>query len=353
MALSVFEICAGVGGQAEGLEEAGFELAAAVEIDHDACATLRENRPHWQVIEADLREIDGEPYRGVDLLAGGVPCPPFSIAGKQLGIRDERNLFPDAVRLVRGLQPAAVMLENVPGFAMAKFRAYRGWLIEELSRLGYYTEWRLLNACSFGIAQLRPRFVLVGIRERYASSFEWPKPNGGLRTVGECIGDLMASRGWEGSETWRRRASGIAPTIVGGSKKHGGPDLGPTRAKQQWRKLAVDGHGIANEPPDRTFPREGNPRLTVRMVARLQGISDEWTIKGAKTSAYRQVGNAFPPPVARAVGESIVAALVGRKYSVRRSMEASLFTRERGAVKYSTFPNASTKNCQGRKGRRT
>src|SRR5690348_9238954 len=110
----------------------------------------------------------------------------------------------------------------------------------------------------------------------------------------------MGSSGWRGVDLWRRKAFGIAPTIVGGSKKHGGHDLGPTRAKRQWAKLAVDGLGIANEPPGRDFPLHGKPRLTVRMVARLQGFSDGWIITGAKTAAYRQVGNAFPPPVAKA-----------------------------------------------------
>src|SRR5690349_7745630 len=122
---TVFEICAGAGGQGLGLEAAGFECVAAVEVDPHACETLRTNRPQWNVIEADVRAVDGTPYRGVDLLAGGVPCPPFSIAGKQLGSNDERDLFPEAIRLGAELQPRAVMLENVPGFASEKFRQYR------------------------------------------------------------------------------------------------------------------------------------------------------------------------------------------------------------------------------------
>src|SRR5215213_9665525 len=115
--LTVFEICAGAGGQAIGLEVAGFDCVAAVELDHHACETLRLNRPHWNVIEEDVRKVDGTPYRDrVDLLAGGVPCPPFSIAGKQLGSDDERDLFPEALRLVEECKPRAVMLENVRGF---------------------------------------------------------------------------------------------------------------------------------------------------------------------------------------------------------------------------------------------
>src|SRR6202045_4992396 len=117
MALTVLEICAGAGGQAVGLEAAGFDLAAAIEIDHHAYSTLRKNRPRWKVIEGSISESDGTKFRGIDLLAGGVPCPPFSIAGKQLGHEDERDLFPEALRLVKGAQPKAVLLQNVRGLA--------------------------------------------------------------------------------------------------------------------------------------------------------------------------------------------------------------------------------------------
>ncbi|PYU15556.1 MAG: DNA (cytosine-5-)-methyltransferase, partial [Acidobacteria bacterium] len=105
MGLTVLEICAGAGGQAIGLEAAGFELASAIEIDSHACNTLRQNRPHWRVIENSITEVGGSQFRGVDLLAGGVPCPPFSIAGKQLGHDDERDLFPEALRLIAESRP--------------------------------------------------------------------------------------------------------------------------------------------------------------------------------------------------------------------------------------------------------
>jgi DNA (cytosine-5)-methyltransferase 1 len=119
----------------------------------------------------------------------------------------------------------------------------------------------------------------------------------------------MAAGGWKGAKSWKAHANGIAPTIVGGSKKHGGPDLGPTRARKAWAALGVDGLGIANEPPDTWFPMGKMPKLTVRMVARIQGFKDSWEFVGKKTHAYRQVGNAFPPPVAAAVGSRIALAL--------------------------------------------
>ncbi len=307
-ALASVEMCAGAGGQALGLEQAGFEHEALVEIDAHCCNTLRENRPKWNIIEGDLTSFDGTPYKGIDLLAGGLPCPPFSIAGKQLGKEDERDLFPAGLRLISEIKPRAVMIENVRGLMGANFEDYREYILKKLSKLGYKAEWKLLHASEYGVPQLRPRAILVGVQKNISEFFEWPEPHEiEPPTVGEVLHDLMADRGWAGADDWRKIANKIAPTIVGGSKKHGGPDLGPTRAKRQWAELGVNGHTIANEAPDPDH--EGMPRLTVPMVARLQGFSDKWTITGRKTNAYRQVGNAFPPPVARAVAEKIIECL--------------------------------------------
>jgi DNA (cytosine-5)-methyltransferase 1 len=310
--LTSVELCAGAGGQALGLEQAGFEHLALVEIDAHCCNTLRHNRPQWNVQESDLAHFNGKPFCKVDLLAGGLPCPPFSVAGKQLGENDERNLFPEALRLVREIKPRALMIENVRGILDPTFEDYRSTLAKQLSRLGYRGEWRLFNASDFGVPQLRPRAVFVAFHKDCNATFQWPqlKPHA-LNTVGDCLFDLIKANGWEGAKDWRTKAHAIAPTIVGGSKKHGGPDLGPTRAKKAWRELSVDGHGVAYEAPARDFV--GLPRLTVPMVAKLQGFPDEWVFTGSKTAAYRQVGNAFPPPFARAIGEAIFQALAQRK----------------------------------------
>lgn len=302
------EICAGAGGQALGLERAGFEHVRLVEIDAQACDTLRLNRPGWDVRACDLRVFPALDLLGIDLVAGGVPCPPFSKAGRQLGKADERDLFPEAIRIVDECRPRAVMLENVRGLLDTVFDEYRAKIIRDLKRLGYVAEWKLLNASDFGVSQLRPRVVFVAMRKDLAGYFSWPEP---LHTtpmsVGELLFDLMSARGWQGAQAWKERACDIAPTLVGGSKKHGGPDLGPTRAKRAWESIGVDGKGLADEAPASDFV--GMPRLTVRMTARIQGFPDTWQFSGRKTASYRQVGNAFPPPVAHAVGAQIHAAL--------------------------------------------
>jgi DNA (cytosine-5)-methyltransferase 1 len=155
--LTSVEMCAGAGGQALGLELAGFGHNSLVEIEKDFCTTLRLNCPKWNVFEQDLNTFDGHPYKGVNLLAGGLTCPPFSVAGKQLGTKDERNLFPVALRLVDEIRPRAVMIENVRGFLDAVFEDYRKHLKQQLKKLGYVTDWRLFNASEYGVPQLRPR----------------------------------------------------------------------------------------------------------------------------------------------------------------------------------------------------
>lgn len=306
------EFCAGAGGQALGLEQAGFNHSALVEIEPDFAKTLRLNRPQWDVRTADMNTFDGRPFKGMDLLAGGLPCPPFSVAGKQLGDKDERNLFPAALRLIDEIQPKAVMIENVRGFLSAVFEDYRIHLKQQLSKLGYHTEWRLLNASDFGVPQLRPRVIIVAIRKDLVDAFDWPDvlPHN-PPTVGETLKDLISANGWPGADRWAEQANDIAPTIVGGSKKHGGPDLGPTRARKAWASMGVEGRSLADAAPEADFC--GMPRLTVRMVARLQGFPDNWQFFGRKTTAYRQVGNAFPPPVARAVARNLKVALEVQK----------------------------------------
>jgi DNA (cytosine-5)-methyltransferase 1 len=308
--LTSIEVCAGAGGQALGLEGAGFDHIALVEIDPHACATLRHNRPEWRVIQADLRGVTrlSLGVETTDLLAGGVPCPPFSVAGKQLGEDDDRDLFPEMIRLARELNPRAIMIENVRGLLQSRFDGYRSDILDELKTLGYVGEWRLVQAADFGVAQMRARSVLVAMKRKDWNNFAWPDTyDYARRTVGDVLLPMMAANGWPNAEAWAQSAQEAGPTLVGGSKKHGGADLGPTRAKQAWRQLNVDGMGLANEPPGIDFV--GIPKLTVPMAAALQGFPANWHFAGRKTASYRQVGNAFPPPVAEAVGICIARAL--------------------------------------------
>ncbi|QTA32241.1 DNA cytosine methyltransferase [Streptomyces sp. CA-256286] len=388
--LTSIEICAGAGGQAIGLHQAGFKHLALVEIDPYAVKTLRENiksldewsweREYCDVLSGDVNDFRplpnadgsqadlqksvnffGRPLlkKELDLLAGGVPCPPFSHAGKQLGKDDERDLFPRMLELVDELHPRAVMIENVRGIKDAKFEEYRRYIearlqggraqrpetgVEEVfDGLGYEVcEWDVLEASDFGVPQLRPRAVLVAIRKDVLGDlkFVWPTATQAPKSVFVALKESMEDRykpyisaGGEIAELakdrlaeWKRLASlaadarkdgGVAPTLVGGSKKHGGADLGPSRAKAAWKNLGVSGMGVANGYDEgerkgsqgRDLFGSDGPMLTVEQAAIIQGFPDNWKFTGGKTAQYRQVGNAFPPPVAQAVGKAIADVL--------------------------------------------
>jgi DNA (cytosine-5)-methyltransferase 1 len=316
--LTSIEICAGAGGAALGLERAGFEHVALVEND-DACVetlkSIRRWRPH--VMAVNVKHFTAREFAGkVDLFSGGVPCPPFSRAGKQLGGGDERDLFPTAIRLIKECRPRAVLLENVRGLLHPRFDEYRERVVAQpLRRVGYRTfGWRVVEARNFGVPQLRPRAVFVAMTRDDAAGFSWPSEEDHVAppTVGKALRREMARGGWAGAREWALQANGIAPTLVGGSKKHGGPDLGPTQAREQWTRLGVNGKLVAVDPPPPTWNGD-SPILTVRMAAILQGFPPDWPFSGRKTAAYRQVGNAFPPPVAEAIGRKIAAALTASR----------------------------------------
>ncbi len=341
--LRVIEICAGAGGQALGLERAGFEHELAIELDGTAVETLRKNRPKWNIRHGDVADKQvwdpadykpTAPKREIDLLAGGVPCPPFSIAGKQLGANDERDLFAWAVEQVETIQPRALLLENVRGLSMPRFAGYRQHVLDRLHGLGYSAEWKIIQASQYGVPQLRPRFVLIAMRHFYFQFFQWPTPSEKVPTVGETLCDLMKRKKVFDDDAalkaWVQRADKVAPTVVGGSKKHGGADLGPTRAKLAWKEMGIDGYGLHDDDKpysrnDRSITSLG-PKLTPEMVARLQGWDDrefKWEFEGRKTAKYRQIGNAFPPPVAKALGLAIASALNGAQIDSSVSQNGS------------------------------
>jgi DNA (cytosine-5)-methyltransferase 1 len=368
------------------LHHAGFDHLGLVEWDAHAVDTLRANVggwPGWGKERTDgLKPMDvkdflsSEIYENLraaldvskerlDLLAGGVPCPPFSLAGKQLGEDDERDLFPAALEIIEDLRPRAVMIENVRGILEPPevFIDYRRRILKDLRDFGYVVPevkeswttaeqdramrkvWRRIDAAHFGVPQLRPRAILVVVHEDVVKTaevdFVWPSEIKGKRaTVVDELAATMEARcrkywsknergeragagdrtGKQVYQEWLHKASraaemgrGVAPTLVGGSKKHGGADLGPTRAKRAWAALGVDGMGVANDPdkcdPERDLFRPTGPMLTVEQAAIIQGFPADWKFQGKKTAQYRQVGNAFPPPVAEAVGRAIAAVL--------------------------------------------
>ncbi|HPP03187.1 MAG TPA: DNA cytosine methyltransferase, partial [bacterium] len=167
--------------------------------------------------------------------------------GKRLGKEDERNLFCVAIRLIDEIRPKAVMIENVRGILGAIFEDYRKYIAIQVTKMGYVTEWKLLNACDFGVPQIRPRVIFIAIRREYMGNFYWPVPNYGKPpTVGETIYGLMAANGWKGAKAWRDQANDIAPTIVGMLSSR----APSAREKTIWPGWAVPKGGWRRFPGD-------------------------------------------------------------------------------------------------------
>jgi DNA (cytosine-5)-methyltransferase 1 len=207
------------------------------------------------------------------------------------------------------------MLENVRGLGMPVFDAYRHSISRCIEELGYRVRWVPVNAIDFGVPQSRPRLLLIALSAQVRGDFCLPMPRlGPPVSVGEILHEAMAEAGWEGAADWARQAGAAAPALVGGSRKHGGPDLGPTRARAAWAQLGVDGRSLADRPP--SPGQTSMPKLTTRMAALIQGFPKDWAFAGTKTQVYRQIGNAFPPPVAAAVGRELARLLGAGRGSV-------------------------------------
>ncbi|MGA5148406.1 DUF6339 family protein [Streptomyces sp. I5] len=308
------EICAGAGGQALGLEAAGFDPVVLIDSKSDACSTLIRNRPGWETVCIDLAQFqpDERPdVMNVDLLSGGLPRVKSVATLSRPEDAEERRVLRVAIDLAWRIGPRAVLFENVPELVEGQeFESDRYWIETTLAQIGLRCSWKVLNASDFGVPQNRRSGFLVAMREPWFGAFSWPEPSGSpAPTVGQTLGPSMASRGWSGAETWTRNADRVAPALVGGSDRRGGADLGPTGSKKAWAALGVNGNSLGDEPPGADHSQEEMPKLTVEQAALIQSFPAEWTFVGGKTSRYRQIGHAMPPPLATAVGRSIAEAL--------------------------------------------
>ncbi|MFD6238580.1 DNA cytosine methyltransferase [Streptomyces diastaticus] len=310
------ELCAGAGGLSLGLEQGGFTPLALIDNKPDACATLLTNRPHWPVLETDLTDFLPSdrpdlfpPDTDIDLLAAGLPRLPSAASGPSHTSEREHFLLKAVVWLTQATRPRALLIENVPGLVRdATYEPVRAWVEDHLAEIGYAYDWRVLDAQDFGVPQRRPHGFLVALRDGTPPS--WPSPRQTpCGDVGSVLATSMAAGGWPGASAWAARADRPAPTVVGGSDRRGGADLGPTGSKRSWEKLGVNGGGVADAVPDVHAAVNLLPKLTVAQVALLQGFPSQWRISGRKTSSYRQVGNACPPPLAAAVAGSIARDL--------------------------------------------
>ncbi|MFJ9035572.1 DNA cytosine methyltransferase [Streptomyces sp. NPDC102406] len=314
------DVCSGGGGLALGLEQAGFTPALLVDNSKDACNTLRENRPEWKILEEDLIDFVPDEHKesyDVDLLSAGLPRVSAATAAKKGELYEEVKLLEATALLVHPIRPKALLVENSPDLVESpRFESVRAVFHEELDHLGYRYEWFVLNAADFGVPQDRKQGVLVALRKDYFDSFLPPAPTVTSHTsLGEALLPSMSSKGWQGAEDWAAQATSPAPTLIGGSKKHGGADLGQTGSKRAWARMGICGLSLGNDVPEPNFDWRPNGdgqaklRITVDQAAILQSFPQEWTITGKKTARFRQIAPACPPPVGRALGTAIAAAL--------------------------------------------
>ncbi|OWV99180.1 DNA (cytosine-5-)-methyltransferase [Rhizobium sp. R693] len=325
--LRVLELCAGAGGMALGFERAGFQPVGLVEFNKQAAATLRRNRPNWPVIEADVRKVDFTKFRGkVDLLAGGIPCTPFSTAGERKGKNDENDLLPEAVRAVKEVGPKAFIFENVDGFLHAKHADHVAAALRQFSKAGYETVIERIDTSDYGLAQNRSRVLIVGILKEMSGSFRMPPRFPEVATnMGDALADLMGANCWSGANDWVRRMREMAIVDKSGNlvrtgiladtiRRYKGSGLPGEKAR--WLRNGVAYAPIAKMAPtdEGALAKEFVPCLTNEMRARLQGFPPDWEFVGGIPTVADQIGNAVAPIVAQAVGLAMFSALQGMEF---------------------------------------
>lgn len=305
--LSAIELFAGAGGFAIGLQRAGFTPLILISSEDDAIATIQLNRPTWSVTRVSPHKTIALPK--TDLLVADLPSDSVSEASLNHAEHSPMDRLIEVVRVAEETSARAIVVQGVRGLATAKHRAALAVFRDRLWHAGYVSDWRIVTASQFGVPQLRPRFVLIALKSRGFTRFDWPVGERRIPSLGETLLPLMEEDGWDGAQAWARSAVGLAPTIIGGSRRHGGADLGPTRTKRAWLVLGVDPRGVASQPPSTETPTTVLPRLTNRMIAAIQAFPEDWEFVGSRTSVYRQIAGSTPPPVAEAIGKAIAAAL--------------------------------------------
>lgn len=342
------DLFSGAGGLTRGLEQAGWETIAALEINPTACASYSLNFPNVEVLTTDVHDVDFTRWKGeVDAVVGGPPCQPFSVAGKQMAHLDPRDGVPEFVRAVKETEPQAFILENVAGLAAPRHHYYLATVVQMLRDLGFVVSHDVLDAADYGVPQHRKRLFIIGMRDR---AFAFPKPTHGASrpaphfTAGEaliCTPDdvpnvakitfarnpVLRPQPWDGMlVNGGGRPINLAepcqtiPASAGGNRTHI-LDLDGVLVDYHQHLMA------GGQPREGDVP--GVRRLTVRESARIQAFPDEHVFLGKQSSRYSQVGNAVPPTLAEAVGKALAAQLRGEVidlYSSRpsRSMQLTL-----------------------------
>lgn len=330
----VLELFAGCGGLALGLEKAGFETIGLNEIDKDACATLRLNRPNWNVIQEDVEkwveknielELNIKKYE-LELLSGGFPCQSFSYAGNRDGFDDIRGtMFSFYAIALNKLMPKMFLAENVKGLVTHDQGRTLSTILETFKDVGYSVEYKVLNAWDYGTPQKRERIFIIGIRNDLTDKirFKFPEKHDYKPVLRDILLDVPFSEGEKYSENKRKVMELVPP---GGCWIHLPDEVAREYMKTTYfmgggrrgiaRRLSLDEPSLTlttapgMKQTERCHPLETRP-LNIREYARIQTFPDDWNFEGKLSSKYKQIGNAVPVNLAYEVGKEILISLGG------------------------------------------
>ena len=324
------ELFAGAGGLALGLEQAGFAAQGLVEFDRHAAATLRMNRPDWNVIEEDVVKVAEKGIKSylpadcndIDFVSGGYPCQAFSYAGKKMGLEDVRGtMFYYFADIVKQLQPKIFLAENVRGLMSHDHGRTLAAMLDIYNALGYKCETHLVHAVDYGVAQKRQRLIIVGIRNDLALNYRLPKKYAKQLVLRDVLQNVPPSAGEKyplpkakvldlvpPGGYWRDLPDDVAREYMGKSYYSGGGRTGMARRISWDEPCLTLTCSPAQKQTERCHPDETRP-FTVREYARIQSFPDEWQFEGAVSQQYKQIGNAVPVELAKAIGLSIIDLL--------------------------------------------
>jgi DNA (cytosine-5)-methyltransferase 1 len=323
--VTAIELFAGAGGCALGMEEAGINTVELVEFNKTASATLKKNRPDWNVICDDVHKVDFTPFKGrVDIVSGGFPCQAFSYAGKKLGFDDTRGtLFHELARCIEEVQPKMFFAENVKGLlSHDKGRTFKT-IYDVLTSLNYTVQYKVLNAAYYGVGQKRERTIIIGIQNDLIDKihFEFPEPDEKMTTLREALKDCPVSEGQSYSEKkkkvfelvppggcWVDLPEDVAKDYMGKSYYSGGGRRGMARRISWDEPCLTLTCSPSQKQTDRCHPDETRP-FTVREYARIQSFPDDWEFCGGIGDKYKQIGNALPVELARRISVQIKKAI--------------------------------------------
>lgn len=324
---TAIDLFAGAGGTALGLENAGLKHLMLNEVDKNAAATLRLNRPAWNVIEGDIATIDFTPYEGkVDVIEGGFPCQSFSYAGKKLGLEDVRGtLFYEFARAVSEARPKIAIGENVRGLLTHDNGRTLSGMVDILENLGYRVAYKVMRAQYFDVPQKRERLVIFGIREDIKTPILFPKEKDYTVSLREALKGCPNSEGQKYSKYkaqimkrippggyWRELPVKLQQEYMGASFHMGGGKTGMAR-RLSWDEPSLTlTCNPAQKQTERCHPEETRP-LTVREYARIQTFPDDWQFVGSLSAQYKQIGNAVPVNLGYYLGQAALQVLTAAR----------------------------------------